>query len=166
MVNCSGKKALYLSVNVFSTKVRLLLETGPPFYVVIRATRRSSCLQDKGTVVASFFSYFKTLSVGPATSRSTVKRSTVLADLVGLKIRGVTTCYRTKYLTTYSAFFQGQIKSFRFWREDDYEYEISSILSIAQAWTSVSLAGKLDSRRHCTTSFSENVVLAGTSYQM
>ena len=40
------KKALYLSVNVFSTKVvtgntiflRLLLETGPPFHVVIRAT--------------------------------------------------------------------------------------------------------------------------------
>ena len=39
------KKALYLSVNVFSTKVligdtyilRLQLETGPPFYVVIRA---------------------------------------------------------------------------------------------------------------------------------
>ena len=76
MVNCSGKKALYLSVNVFRTKVRLLLETGPPFYVVIRATRRSSCLQDEGTVVPSFLSYFKTLSVGPATSRSAVKRST------------------------------------------------------------------------------------------
>ena len=46
------KKALNLSVNVFSTKVligdtillRLLLETGPPFYMVIRATRRSSHL--------------------------------------------------------------------------------------------------------------------------
>ena len=33
------RKALYLSVNVFSRKV---LETGPPFYVVIRGTRRSS----------------------------------------------------------------------------------------------------------------------------
>ena len=54
-----GKKALYLSVNVFSTKVtlligdsiflRLLLETGPPFYVVIRATRRSSRLHCKGS---------------------------------------------------------------------------------------------------------------------
>ena len=28
------------------------------------------------------------------------------------------------------------------------------------------LAGKLDSGRHSTTSFSENVVMAGTSYQM
>ena len=28
------------------------------------------------------------------------------------------------------------------------------------------LAGKRDSRRHSTTSFSENVVVAGTSYQM
>ena len=113
MVNCSGKKALYLSVNVFSTKVRLLLETGPPFYVVIRATRRSSCLQDKGTVVASFFSYFKNLSAGPATSRSTVKRSTDWADPVGVKIPRAATCCRTKYLATYSAFCQAQIKSFR-----------------------------------------------------
>ena len=28
------------------------------------------------------------------------------------------------------------------------------------------LAGKRDSRRHSTTSFSENVVVEGTSYQM
>ena len=45
----------YLSVNVFSTKVligdiilRLLLKTGPPFFVDIRATRRSSRLPGKG----------------------------------------------------------------------------------------------------------------------
>ena len=52
---------LYLSVHVFSTKVpigghyilRLLMETGPPFYVVIRATRRSSRLQDKGSTFIS-----------------------------------------------------------------------------------------------------------------
>ena len=54
----------------------------------------------------------------------------------------------------------------RFFDEDDYEYEIFSILSIAQAWTSVILAGKRDSRRHSTTSFSEEVVVAGTSYQV
>ena len=30
----------------------------------------------------------------------------------------------------------------------------------------VILGGKRDSRRHSTTSFSENVVVAGTSYQM
>ena len=54
------KNALYLSVNVFSTKVligdtilRLLMETGPPFYVVIRATRRSSRLQGKGSTFIS-----------------------------------------------------------------------------------------------------------------
>ena len=58
------------------------------------------------------------------------------------------------------------LESFRFRDEDDYEYEIFSMLSIARAWTSVILAGKRDSRHHSTTSFSENVVMAGTSYQM
>ena len=52
------------------------------------------------------------------------------------------------------------------WDEDDYEYEIFSILSTARAWTNVILAGKRDSRRPTTTSFSENVVVAGTIYQM
>ena len=56
------------------------------------------------------------------------------------------------------------LESFRF--EDDFEYEIFSILSIARAGTSVILAGKLDSRRHSTTGYSENVAVAGTSYQM
>ena len=50
--------------------------------------------------------------------------------------------------------------------EYDYEDEISSILSSARAQASVSLAGKLGSRRHSTTSFSENVIMAETSYQM
>ena len=39
------------------------------------------------------------------------------------------------------------------------------MLSIARAWISVILAGKRESRRHSTTSFSENVVMAKTSYQ-
>ena len=56
------------------------------------------------------------------------------------------------------------IESFRFWDEDDYEYEILSILSITHTWTSVILEEKHDSSRHSTTSFSENVVV--TSYQM
>ena len=43
-----------------------------------------------------------------------------------------------------------------FFDEDDF----------AQAWTSVILAGKRDSRRHTTTSFSEELVVAGTSYLM
>ena len=51
------KKKLYLSLKVFCTKVllflRLQLETGPPFYVVIRATRRSSRLHCKGSVFIS-----------------------------------------------------------------------------------------------------------------
>ena len=56
------------------------------------------------------------------------------------------------------------LESFRF--EDDFEYEIFSILNIARAGTSVILAGKLDSRSHSTTGFSENVEVAGTNYQM
>ena len=55
------------------------------------------------------------------------------------------------------------IESFRFWDKDDYEYEIFWVLSCALAWISDILAGKRDSRRHSTTSLSENVVVAGTS---
>ena len=46
---------LYLNVKVSSTKVligdtilRLLIETGPPFYVAVRATQSSSRLHGKG----------------------------------------------------------------------------------------------------------------------
>ena len=54
----------------------------------------------------------------------------------------------------------------------DYEYAIFSILRIAHAWTSVIIfffwggggGWERDSRRHSTKSFSENVVVAGTSY--
>ena len=57
----SKTNVLYLSVNVFSRKVRaigdtilrLLLETGLPFYVVIRAPRRSSHLQGEGSTFIS-----------------------------------------------------------------------------------------------------------------
>ena len=58
------------------------------------------------------------------------------------------------------------LETFRFWDEYDNEYEIFSVLSSAHAWTSVILAGKRDSRRYSTTSFSENVEVAETSYQM
>ena len=58
------------------------------------------------------------------------------------------------------------LESFRFWDDDDFEYEIFSVLSIAHAWTSVILEGKRGSRRHSATSFRENVGVAGTSYQM
>ena len=50
--------------------------------------------------------------------------------------------------------------TFRFHDENDYEYEIFSILRSARAWNSVILAGKRDSLRHSTTSFSENVVVS------
>ena len=56
------------------------------------------------------------------------------------------------------------IEGFKFWDEDDYEYEFLWIPSITHAWTSVILEEKRDSSRHSTTRFSENVV--GTSYQM
>ena len=56
------------------------------------------------------------------------------------------------------------IESFRF--KDDYEYEIFSIRSSVCSRASVILVGKRDSRRHSTTSFTSNVTVAGTSYQM
>ena len=58
------------------------------------------------------------------------------------------------------------MESFKFWDEDDYKYEIFSILIIAHVWTSIILAGKHDSHPHSTMGFSENVVVAGTSHQM
>ena len=57
------------------------------------------------------------------------------------------------------------VESFRFWDEYDYEYGISSKLRSARAWNSVILAGKRDSRRHSSASFSENF-LEGTSYKL
>ena len=73
--------------------LRFLLETRPPFYVVIRATRRSNRLQYKETKrVPWFLSYFKTLSISPApgiepaTSRSAFKRSTDWANTTAVKI--------------------------------------------------------------------------------
>ena len=63
--------------------------------------------------------------------------------------------------------FAGYTHLNKYWPFDqsDYEYEILSILS-ARTRTSVILAGKRGSRRHSTTSFSENVEVAETSYQM
>ena len=58
------------------------------------------------------------------------------------------------------------LESFRFLDEDDDENKIFSILRSARARTNVILAGKYDSRRQSTTSFSKNVVVAKTSYQM
>ena len=46
--------------------------------------------------------------------------------------------------------------------EDDYEKEIFSVQSSALSLTLVILAGKRDSRRHSTTSFSKSVVVAET----
>ena len=50
--------------------------------------------------------------------------------------------------------------------EYDDEFEILSVLSSVRAWNSVILAGKRDRRRRSSPSFSENVVVAETSYQM
>ena len=57
------------------------------------------------------------------------------------------------------------IETFRFYDENDYEYDIFSILSVGRAWGSVILGGKRGSRRHSTTSFSKNVEVAETSYK-
>ena len=55
------------------------------------------------------------------------------------------------------------LETFRFYDENDYEYEIFAIVSSARAWGSVILAGKRGSRRHPTMSF---VVVVKTSFQM
>ena len=51
---------------------------------------------------------------------------------------------------------------------DDHKYEISSTLHLRSvpARTSVILEGKRDSLHHSTTSFSGNVLVAETSYQI
>ena len=54
------------------------------------------------------------------------------------------------------------IETFRFQDEYDNGYVISSTLSSARARTE----GKRGGRRHSTTSFSENVEVAETRYQM
>ena len=64
--------------------LRLQLEMGPPFYIVIWAAQRSSCLQGKGGNFISQF--FKTPSIGPApgieplTSHSAIRHSTDWAN--------------------------------------------------------------------------------------
>ena len=77
-------------------------------------------------------------------------------------------CIELHYGTVlgHSRFFCWLLETFRFCDENDYDYDIFSILSIAHAWTSVVGAGKRDSRRHSTSSISENVVEAGRNYQM
>ena len=67
-----------------------MLETVQLFYVVIRATRRSTRLQGKGSIYTS--QYFETLSIGPApgikppTSRSAIKRSNDCANPAAVMI--------------------------------------------------------------------------------
>ena len=79
----TSANALYLNVNVFSTKVligtlflRLLLETGPPFLRGHPSEPREGPGVCSAKAETSIFSYFKTLSIGPvpgiepATSRA------------------------------------------------------------------------------------------------
>ena len=59
-----------MSVNAFSTKMESVTGKGvEPFYVFIRATRRSSHLQTGAKAVFSFFRHYKTLSVGSVPAR-------------------------------------------------------------------------------------------------
>ena len=68
-------------------------------------------------------------------------------------------------VSIYEAVPTGVLESFRF-KDENYENDIFSILSGARARTNIILAGKCDRHRHSSTSFSENVVVAKTSYQM
>ena len=58
------------------------------------------------------------------------------------------------------------MESFTFYDERLKRTKIFPILSSACARTKVILAGKSDSHQHSTTSFSENVTVVKTSYQM
>ena len=87
------KKALYLSVNVFSTTVLIvdtIFTTGPPF--TWSSEPREGLAVWRTKEVPSFLSYLKTLSIGPApgiepaTSRSAVKRSTDWAKPAAVNI--------------------------------------------------------------------------------
>ena len=54
-----------------------------------------------------------------------------------------------------------------FWRhKSDFKQKCDREEFGARAWTRVILAGKRGSRHHSTKSFSKNVVVAETSYQM
>ena len=82
-IGINGSRIYHVTTLKLGTPfLHLLLETGLPFYVVIRATRSlglSACCAKR---VPSFLSYFKTLIIGPApgiqavTFRPAVKRST------------------------------------------------------------------------------------------
>ena len=61
--------------------LRVLLETGPPFYVVVRATRRSNRLQGNGSTFISQLAP----GIEPATTHSAVKCSTNWANPAALK---------------------------------------------------------------------------------
>ena len=61
--------------------LRVLLETGPPLYVVVRATRRSNRLQGNGSTFISQLAP----GIEPATTRSAVKRSTNWTNPAALK---------------------------------------------------------------------------------
>ena len=97
-------KALYLNFKILTgnTILRLRAETVPPFYVIIREPRegRPVCGAKK---VPSFLSYFKTLSivpasgVEPATSRSVVKRSTDCANPAVDKLHFAHECWAYLY---------------------------------------------------------------------
>ena len=74
---------IWVSVTLF---LRLLLETGLPFYIVIRPREGLAVCRD--TAIPPFLSYFQTLSIGlalwiePTASRFAVKLSTDRANPV------------------------------------------------------------------------------------
>ena len=107
---------------------------------------------EKGCVISSFWNLLL--------SRSSRKQGKLV---FGKKHYGTTLCksveilHRCRWVLT-------SIRDLQILRYD-HEYEIFSVLSSACAWTSVILAGKRGSRRHSSTSFRANVVVARTRYQ-
>ena len=73
---------------------------------------------------------------------------------------------KLKLLSSNTIYYFSLIETFRFQDEHDKEYEIFSVLRSGRARTNVILAGKRGSCGHSPTSFSENVEVTETSYQM
>ena len=62
--------------------LHLLLETGPPFYMVIRVKRRSSSLQCKWSALISQLFFFSTFKIRPQESSRYMQSSALPTELI------------------------------------------------------------------------------------
>ena len=89
-----------------------------------------------------------------------------MPDLITMTLVQLAQLWLSVYQQTDARTRDKTVETFTFQDAYDYEYEVFLILSGVRAWASVILVGKRGSRRHSTTSFRANVVVAKTRYQM